>query len=67
MTLEKSINYATQWSLEDIYKAYAGEHHIVGTFVKLKDCCTLAGQAHGRGHCNTNEFAESNGDNRIVT
>lgn len=35
--------------------------------MKLKDGCTRAGQANGRGHGNTNEFAESNGDNRVVT
>lgn len=64
---KKSINYATQRSLEDIDKAYAGEHPIASTFVKLKDGCTRAGQANSRGHGNTNEFAESNGDNRVVT
>lgn len=39
----------------------------MGTLVKLKDGGTLVGQANAKGHCNTNGFAESNGNDRILT
>ena len=49
-----------------IYKAYAGDSHIAGIFVKLNNNCPLVGQTNGRENYKRTEFSKSSSDDTTM-